>query len=427
MAFDHNMGNQKGFLGFVLIAWALIGCGAKTGLRSPDVGVDARDASTDVPLDVRPDVPCVEIPFDGGAVELPLSTEVQVGRADVMFLVDTTSSMVQEIEQIRNNLRDRLVPGIQASIADSAFAVGTLADFPLFECGSKGDIPFQMLLPVSSDIARVQAAVDNISLSGGLDEPEAQVEALYQLATGEGLGTYVSPSIGCPRGGTGYPCFRFDALRVVLLFTDAPFHSGPGNSNPYACSPFPVPHRYQDAIDALNAIDVKVMGLYSGNGDGFDDLERTVIDTDAIDTMAPGGNRPLVFDIGQRGQGLSEAVINSIRTLSEVIRFDIDMILFDPDPNDGVNPVDFIERIEAVSANPMNAVSGIDQTTATFLDAQTGVTVLFRVILRNDAVAPGPAPQRFRIVALFRGDGRTRLGEREFDILVPGQDGMGCE
>jgi hypothetical protein len=59
------------------------------------------------------DVPCVVLEPDAGPIELPLDTQVQVGRADVLFLIDVTASMGQEIDQIRANLRDRIVPGFK--------------------------------------------------------------------------------------------------------------------------------------------------------------------------------------------------------------------------------------------------------------------------------------------------------------------------
>ncbi|MFN7702939.1 MAG: hypothetical protein ACK5U8_34020, partial [Deltaproteobacteria bacterium] len=97
------------------LASCVLGCGAKTGLEVPDAAIDAaldaRSVDAGVPLDSA--VPCIELSPDAGPVELPLDTQVEVGRADVVFLVDVTASMDQEIEQIKANLRDRLAPGLR--------------------------------------------------------------------------------------------------------------------------------------------------------------------------------------------------------------------------------------------------------------------------------------------------------------------------
>lgn len=405
----------------VLFACSIfVGCGAKTGLEVPDTNEDAGS----LPDTFLPDagVPCIELLPDAGPVELPLDTEVEVGRADVVFLVDTTQSMQQEIDQIRDNLRDRLAPGIRSTIRDSQLGVASFGDFPSEPCGDDGDVPFTLNLPVTNDIGRVQAAVRALVAGGGNDNPEAQVEALFQVATGAGRGPLIPPSFGCPSGGFGYPCFREDALPIVLLFSDAPFHDGPLGMNPYTCS-LPVrPARYREAVDALTTRGVRVMGLYSGAGEGREDLDAIARDTNAIDSS---GN-PIVFDIGLNGTGLSESVVQAIRTLASVIELDIDTVLVDPDLRDSVDPRNFVDRVIALRGEPMSGVGSIEREAGIFRRVRTGTRVVFALSLRNDVVAPGVGPQRFLLEIVFRGDGRQRLGSRTIEIVVPGADGSGC-
>lgn len=402
----------------VAVAVALAGCGAKTGLDVPDAEQQRpRDAGLDA------GIPCLEIPFDGGVLDIPLELEAELARADVLFLVDTTASMGDEINQIRAGLRDRIAPGIADAIPDSALGVAFFEDFSEGMCGETSDVPFALSAPITQDLNRVQAAVDALRLGNGLDRPESQVEALYQVATGEGLGRYVPPSFGCPGGGIGYPCFRPDALPIVLLFTDAPFHNGPGGSNPYTCNPLPPPHTYAQAVSALNRLGIRVIGMYSAD----DGVGRSDVVAIARDTGAMDGDRPLVFDIGSRAQRLSEDVVTAIRTLADVIEFDVDAILVDPDPSDGVDPRRFVEELIAVRAEPMDRIAGIDRDTQTFLGVRAGTRVYFQLRLRNDAFVPGPTARRFRLEIVFRGDRRTRLGSRVVEILVPGLDGSGCD
>jgi hypothetical protein len=409
------------------IPW-MVACGAKTGLHVPetDAGMDA-DAAMDAEMDadaaIDAPIPCIEIPFDGGPIELPLSTQAELRRADVAFLIDTTASMGDEIDRIREQLRDRLAPGIEAEIPDAQFAVATFADFPVDPFGAPEDNPFELRLPMTDDLAQAQAAMNAIFLGNGRDEAESQVEAMYQIATGEGLGGYVSPSFGCPSGGVGYPCFRTDALPIVLLFTDAPMHNGPGGGAAYGGVIRPEPHRYDEAIDALLALDIRVIGFDSGDGAGANDLRAAATDTNALDSS--GG--PLVYDIGPRGERLGTGVIDAIKTFAEAVIFDIDTAIFDPDPGDGVDVRDFVEGVVPLRAEPMSGIREIDSEGGVFRGVVSGTTVVFQLTVRNDAVVPGPMPQSFLLEVVFRGDERTRLGRTIVELIIPGADGMGCE
>ena len=412
----------------MLFAIVATGCGAKTGLQTPDASLDAG-------VDAGPDasIPCIEVPPDGGLIEVPLELETELNRADLVFLIDTTASMQEEIDQIRDRLRDQLAPAIDEEIPDAQFSVATFADFPVMPYGDPEDRPFTMMLPMTGDLSRVQGAVNSIELSNGRDEPESQVEALYQTATGDGLGPWVPTSFGCPMGGRGYPCFRGDALPVILLFTDAPFHNGPPAdpsdpdgplTNMYTAGDIlPAPHTYFEAVDALNDIGVRVIGFDSGDGGPAQHLRRIATDTGALDESGA----PLVFDIGRRGESLGTGVIEAMKTFADAVIFDVDAIVQDPVPGDGVDVTDFVEAVVPSRAIPMDGIDSIDEEAGVFRGVRSGTTVVFQLRIRNDAVVPGPTARRFQLEIIFRGDGRTRLGRRIVEIVIPGLDGEGCE
>jgi hypothetical protein len=418
------------FLGLLVAG----GCGARTDLKLPDAealgsidagalepGLDAGpDASADAAVPV--DLPCLEIPFEAGPVLVSMETESRVGRADVVFLVDTTNSMTEEIATIRDRLQNQLAPAIRGSIPDSQIGVADFRDFPIPPYGERTDFPFRLRQTVTGDISQVQAAVNVLRASGGMDEPESQVEALYQLATGEGIGGFVSPSPGCPGGGLGYACLRRDALPVVLLFTDAPFHNGPGGRFRYV-GILPPPHTYEQALTELLALGARVMGFASGRGNELRDLRTVARDTGAVDL---DGN-PLVFDIGSRAERLGTEVVDAIETFVESTVFDVDVVLRDPVPGDGVDVTQFVERVVPVSADPADGVASIDTDAGVFRGVRPGTRVVFELHVSNDVIAPEPEPQAFLLEVIFRGDGRFTLARETVLLIIPGTDGEGCD
>jgi len=415
---------------------ALAGCGAKTGLSLPDGDVPNNtdggpilDGSLDAGVpdpDAGPPPPdlCIEVPEDGEPVAAELLVEAIVGRADVVFLIDTTASMGQEIDQIRSSLRDRLAPAIQEAIPDSQIGVATFADFPVAPYGANGrivDLPFVLRLPTTGDVAPVQAALNAIELGDGQDSPESQVEGLYQLFTGDGIGEWVPRSIGCPRGGFGYACMRTDALPVVLLFTDAPFHNGPGpltTRNAYDASSFPpgaVPHTYDEMLAEVTRRDGRVIGFDSGEGAGRSHLEEVARDTG---TMA--GGEPLVYSIGSNGSRLSTSVVEAIQTFAGTVRQDI-FAEVGPPPNPGAA---FVELIEPLRAEPPDGIDGIVDDT--FVNARAGTRLVWRIVVRAD-IPREESAQRYRLDLLFRADLRRRIQRQAVDIVIPGLDGSGCD
>jgi len=398
-----------------------LGCGAKTGLHVPDASEQSQpDAALDAGVDAGP---WYEIPVDGGPLDVALEVQAQIGRADVLLLIDTTTSMDQEIDQIRARLRDRIVPAIAEAIPDSQLGVASFADFPVNPYGSvERDTPFTLHLPMTSSMADVQAAVNSLSLSNGADQPESQIEALYQTATGAGLGGYVPPSEGCPMGGTGYPCFRRDALPVVLLFTDAPMHNGPSGRHRYGGALSPPAHSYDVTIRALNRLGVRVIGFDSGAGNGRADLEAVARATNAVD----GSGSPLVYEIGSGGERLSTGVVDAVRTFASTAVFDIDAIAVDPDPADGIDVTALVRELIPLAADPPDGVLEIDRAAGVFRGVLAGTRVSYRIVLQNDIITPGPEPIVLRLELVFRGDGRTRLASRILEIVIPAIDGSGC-
>ncbi|MCA9300719.1 MAG: hypothetical protein KDA28_16735, partial [Phycisphaerales bacterium] len=256
----------------------------------------------------------------------------------------------------------------------------------------------------------------------GLDDPESQVEALYQLATGAGLGGFVPPSFGCPMGGRGYPCFREEALPIVLLFTDERFHNGPGGTFAYPSILSPAPHTYDEMSGALASLDLRVLGFDSGAGTASPDLIAVATDSGAVDAEG----EPLVFDIGEEGQRLSTTVVDAMKRFANGVVFDVRSVVRDPDPDDGVDATEFIDAVRPLRAEPMTGIERIDEASGRFLGVKAGTRLVYQLTVVPGAVVPGAKTKRFRVNIVFFDEGGARIGNRLVELVIPGDDEQGC-
>ena len=402
-------------------------CGAKTGLRvppRPDGGPDAaRDAGADAPsVDAYVPAPfCVEVPPMEPPRELRIDYVVRIEDADVYFLVDVTGSMGGEIATIQARIEDTIAPGIAAAIPEARLSLGRFADYPLGEYGSGGDEVFRLEQASTSDLATFVAATRRLTLQSGADPPEAYVPALYFSARGQGAIGFV-PRPGCPEDSVGYPCFARRGARIVLLFTDAEAHGGPGASNAYGADVSPTPPTYNETVAALRGIGAKVIGIFSGtpdDGNGLSDVTALARDTGAVTS----DGTPLVFSIDGDGTGLDARVIDAVRRLVTDVPLAVDLMIEDG-AGDAVDVTTFVRSVVTDGASPPEgAVDRGDH----FENVRPGTAVSFRILLANDLLPRAAVPQRFRMRVTLRGDGVTALEVREVDVVVPSIGGDGCD
>ena len=126
---------------------------------------------------------------------------------DVQFLQDLTGSFADDIATVRG-LVPQIVSALQAVQINSEFGVSTFRDKPIGSFGSAGDWVYTTDQVLSANTATLTAAYNAMVASGGNDAPEAQLEALMQLAL------RATTEVG----------FQNNAARFVVVFTDADFH-----------------------------------------------------------------------------------------------------------------------------------------------------------------------------------------------------------
>lgn len=107
------------------------------------------------------------------------------------FLPDTTGSMGSTLAAVQSRV-ESILADLQAAIADVAFGAGEYKDFSDVDAYA-----FLNAAPVAGDGgASALAAIAQWSASGGGDDPEAQLYALYQAraaCSAEGTGLYSVP------------------------------------------------------------------------------------------------------------------------------------------------------------------------------------------------------------------------------------------
>ena len=116
---------------------------------------------------------------------------------DVVFLIDSTGSMADEIHRIKTNLESiaRQVSNLPAN-PDLRFGMVSYRD--------RGDEYVTRLYPFDGNVRRFSKAIQNLEASGGDDYPESLNQALHEAVNNMG--------------------WRENAIRLIFLIADAPPH-----------------------------------------------------------------------------------------------------------------------------------------------------------------------------------------------------------
>jgi hypothetical protein len=248
---------------------------------------------------------------------------------DVFLLFDDTGSFVNNSPIVRAAFPD-IIAQLNSSLSgiNLGFGVGRLEEYANFASEYAAGRPFVLNQPIvaasnPSYLAAIQAALNRTTPGYGGDQPETDIEALYQLVTGKGFdgnnngtttdsgaaglaSTQINPGISgdvpafssftpdlannvLPAAGTiGGAGFRAGALPIILLATDTGFAYQPkgetvvtglgGVSVPVSqltqtsrnTTPFSSGAGLQETITALNALGALVIGLGTNPGSGLD-------------------------------------------------------------------------------------------------------------------------------------------------------------
>ena len=365
-----------------------------------------------------------EAPPDPLEDDLDFSTNLKI--VDVYMLVDRSGSMTGEITSIRDNiatvLNNLTCPPLGSGGADCISDLWSGAG-GIGYTGSGADA-YRNYLDLQSNPAATGPSL-NVAEPGGCCD-EILTLAVWSTVTGLG-----SSSSGCgvsyygargscdtsPAGptGFGYPCFRTNALPVVLFATDEAISS----SDTYDCPTITV------LAAAANAVGAKIVGIQgAGGGTALTgELQTLATATGAVD--AANGNAPLVFNGADAGA--ATAIENGIRTLANGIPLDISALPVD-DASDAVDAVtEFVDHLETLQLGTAECADGLtDQDTNAdsfpdeYLAVLPGTPVCWKLVPKSNTSVPGTEePQLFKATIEVYGDDTTLLDTREVFFLVP--------
>jgi len=403
------------------------------------------------------------LPFDdeGGPQEKPLTFGTDVKSMDVFVNMDTTGSMGGALANLQNALASTIIPGIQALVPDTQFGAGTFEDFPLGGYGSApSDQPFELFQPVTNDVMAVQSAVLGFVLGNGGDGPESNIEALYQIATGEGLAG-PAPTVVPPNAvGLGGVGFREGALPVVVSITDANSHDAVNNDcgQAYAGAVQAVAHSREQAMDAMGGICARVVqiALFDGScsaladGVAFAEATGALIPPEAWDLaghpvncnpgqcctgpsgtgVAPNGSGmcPMAYQASPGGTGVDTSFSSAIQLLAAYGQFNVTSLVSGGTTDaagvalpPGTTTADFIKAVTPFDHGPvpLPGVPDPTLTPTTFENVIPDTDVVFTVQAYNDFVPQGDTARLFTATIEVLADDCGELDSREVFVLVP--------
>ena len=233
---------------------------------------------------------------------------------DILFLIDTSGSFGDDIDTLQASA-GVIIDEVSSLGENVQFGVASFADFPLGDFGSPadGDEAYVLRQSLTTDLEAVFDALDTLDqpLNVGGDGPESQLEALFQAASGagrdvDGDGDYDDVGEIAP----GLVGFRPDAVKIIIMATDAPFHG-------YSSEPDYPGATLEETMTALTDAHIIVVGLDSGDTQGH--LQHVVDQT--------GG---MLFDLSYDSAEIAESVYEGVFLTTQEMDISV-MVVNDPE------------------------------------------------------------------------------------------------
>ena len=286
-------------------------------------------------------------------------------KVDIMFLVDVSGSYGDDLATFRTQSVAILSSFAEAGV-DVQIGVSSFSDYPISPYGGGSDYAFRLNQPLTSNYSLVTTAINNLALLWGSDQPESQLEALFQ--TGEST--------------TGW---REDALPIIFLATDANFH----NSDDEVAYPG---HGLNETVAKLIALGIKVFGLQSGG---------VIEDVIEIANLTDGSTFNLSGDSGEVVRAITDAITDVSTNFSVDLR-----------------PVaDTAHIVQSITPQFEGAVAG-----DSFLNVNSGDEVCFDVVFGRGIYADDSSTQKLQFSLKVLAEDVALIKEIPLEVVLERDD-----
>ena len=178
------------------------------------------EAGTVAQLSSAPEYIAPAVSSDAAIAEVVAKTDKTKGVCDIVFLIDATGSMQPAIDDIKRNI---------SKFFNELSAVGPNGDTIVKDWRARviayrdvkedGVADWYVDNPFVRDPKEIENQLNTFKATGGGDEPESLLDALYKVAK---FGN--TPKCAQKEDPTMWR-YRSEAARVVIVFTDASFHA----------------------------------------------------------------------------------------------------------------------------------------------------------------------------------------------------------
>jgi hypothetical protein len=197
------------------------------------------------------------------AAPIPQTRSKTKGVADIVFVVDVSGSMSPCIDALRKNIEafiDSLSQGGPNNAAPVRDWRAKVVGYRDIEAADSEGLPWIVDNAFVRDAGALKAQLAGLQATGGGDEPESLLDALYKVASMEAT----------PKGSQTEDAarwrYRSDAARVVIVFTDASFKETMSIQEAKGGS-------LQDVANVVMANRI-ILSLFAPNFEGYDRLSQ---------------------------------------------------------------------------------------------------------------------------------------------------------
>lgn len=187
-----------------------------------------------------------------------LLTSPMTHAVDVVIIIDTTGSTGALLPNWQDRMEEEVVNQFRLADPHTRFALASHLDFPFSPYGGTDEYAYRLDAQLDSNTEQFMSALNELDSGWGGDNPESQLEALYQVVTGHGRdlnnnGSFIDHGDIAPTNMG----FNDNSPSIIIHFTTPPvFHNEPFEPNyPYSGVINP-PADFDSALSAMSSKNV---------------------------------------------------------------------------------------------------------------------------------------------------------------------------